>query len=165
MHYSTVTRPSYICSYKIYAEGFAWSVSLKYILSCGSVSLIIDPQYEDFFSRALVAGETYFPVNLTSMCPSILSAVDWGNIHPSQAEAVGKRGQKLMEDLSMDRVYDYMFHLIVEYSKLQDFKPTPPRSAMEVCTNTVMCFADDRQRELLQKSSSSPSPALPCILP
>nr|UYE91542.1 putative glycosyltransferase [Anoectochilus roxburghii] len=151
--------------YKIYAEGFAWSVSLKYILSCGSVSLIIDPQYKDFFSRGLVASETHLPIDFSSLCPSIMSAVDWGNSHPFLAEAIGQKGQKLMEELSMDRVYDYMFHLIQEYSKLQDFKPAPPRSSLEVCPDTVLCFADDKQRELLEKSSSSPAATAPCILP
>lgn len=27
-----------------------------------------------------------------------------------------RRGQELMRDIRMDRVYDYMFHLLVEYS-------------------------------------------------
>ncbi|KAJ0570168.1 putative glycosyl transferase CAP10 domain-containing protein [Helianthus annuus] len=50
--------------YKIYAEGYAWSVSLKYILSCGSVPLIINPIYEDFFSRGLFPKENYLPIPL-----------------------------------------------------------------------------------------------------
>ncbi|XP_020679085.1 protein O-glucosyltransferase 1 isoform X1 [Dendrobium catenatum] len=145
--------------FEIYAEGFAWSVSLKYILSCGSVSLIIDPQYEEFLSRGLIASENYLPINISNLCPSIMSAVDWGNNHPSMAEAIGIKGQQLMEDLSMDRVYDYMFHLIMEYSKLLDFKPTPPPSALEVC------MADEKQREILEKSSSLPSSTTACTLP
>ncbi|PKA60220.1 protein glucosyltransferase [Apostasia shenzhenica] len=151
--------------YKIYAEGFAWSVSLKYILSCGSISLIIDPQYEDFFSRGLIAKENYIPISLTNLCPSIKSAVNWGNKHPSAAEAMGMKGQKLMEELSMDRVYDYMFHLLVEYSKLQDFKPAIPPSAQEVCVESVLCFAGDQRRELLEKSSSRSASTAPCTLP
>lgn len=73
-----------LCRYKIYAEGFAWSVSLKYILSCGSLSLIISPQYEDFFSRGLIPKKNYWPVSPTNLCPSIKFAVDWGNAHPSK---------------------------------------------------------------------------------
>ncbi|CAN1282312.1 hypothetical protein LINPERPRIM_LOCUS18018 [Linum perenne] len=72
--------------YKIYAEGFAWSVSLKYILSCGSLTLIITPQYEDFFSRGLVPKKNYWPVAPFELCNSIKSAVDWGNSH--QAEVI-----------------------------------------------------------------------------
>lgn len=74
----------FFCSYKIYAEGYAWSVSLKYILSCGSLPLIISPRYEEFFSRGLIPKKNYWPVSPTNLCPSIKYAVDWGNEHPSE---------------------------------------------------------------------------------
>lgn len=45
----------------------------------------------------------------------------------------------------MDHVYDYMYHLIVEYSKLQDFKPAPPSLAQEVCVESILCVADKQQ--------------------
>ncbi|KAF8402652.1 hypothetical protein HHK36_010741 [Tetracentron sinense] len=150
--------------YKIYAEGYAWSVSLKYILSCGSLALIISPQYEDFFSRGLVPRENYWPVSPTDLCWSIKFAVDWGNTNPSKAEAIGKGGQDFMEGLHMDRIYDYMYHLITEYSKLQDFKPVPPSSAQELCMESLLCFADPKQRQILERSTASPSSALPCRL-
>ncbi|TYI73269.1 hypothetical protein E1A91_D07G119000v1 [Gossypium mustelinum] len=151
--------------YKIYAEGYAWSVSLKYILSCGSLPLLISPQYEDFFTRALVPKLNYWPVSNIDLCRSIKFAVDWGNTNPSQAEAVGKRAQHLMESLSMDRVYDYMFHLISEYAKLQDFKPVPPSSAQQVCEESLLCFADDKQKEFLKKSAvTDGSSTPPCTL-
>lgn len=70
--------------YKIYAEGYAWSVSLKYILSCGSVALIISPQYEDFFTRGLIPKQNFWPVDPLDLCPSIKQAVDWGNRHPNE---------------------------------------------------------------------------------
>lgn len=73
-----------LCRYKIYAEGYAWSVSLKYILSCGSLPLIITPQYEDFFSRGLIPKKNYWPISPFNLCPSIKFAVDWGNAHPSE---------------------------------------------------------------------------------
>ncbi|KAK8697783.1 hypothetical protein V6N13_113920 [Hibiscus sabdariffa] len=151
--------------YKIYAEGYAWSVSLKYILSCGSLPLLISPQYEDFFSRALVPKLNYWPVSSINLCRSIKFAVDWGNAHSSQAEAIGKRAQQLMESISMDRVYDYMFHLISQYAKLQDFKPVPPPSAQQVCEESLLCFADEKQKELLKKSAvTTVSPTPPCTL-
>ncbi|CAN6556459.1 unnamed protein product [Malus baccata var. baccata] len=126
--------------YKIYAEGYAWSVSLKYIVSCGSLTLIIRPQYEDFLSRGLIPKINYWPISPNAICPSIKSAVDWALGHQSEAKAMGQRGQDFMESLSMDRVYDYMFHLITEYSKLLDFK------------------------ECLKKSTVYPSPSPPCTL-
>ncbi|KAH9303365.1 hypothetical protein KI387_014948, partial [Taxus chinensis] len=52
--------------YKIYAEGFAWSVSFKYILSCDSPVLVVTPEYYDFFTRGLMPGENYLPVRHTN---------------------------------------------------------------------------------------------------
>ncbi|KAL5580742.1 hypothetical protein UlMin_013184 [Ulmus minor] len=150
--------------YKIYAEGYAWSVSLKYIISCGSPALIISPQYEDFFSRGLIPMKNYWPISTNDLCRSIKYAVDWGNAHPSEAEAIGKAGQDFMESLNMNRVYDYMFHLINEYSKLQKFKPVRPSSSVEVCSESVLCFADPKQKTLLEKSTTFPSLDPPCSL-
>ncbi|KAL9305298.1 unnamed protein product [Arabidopsis thaliana] len=151
--------------YKIYAEGYAWSVSLKYILSCGSMTLIISPEYEDFFSRGLLPKENYWPISPTDLCRSIKYAVDWGNSNPSEAETIGKRGQGYMESLSMNRVYDYMFHLVTEYSKLQKFKPEKPASANEVCAGSLLCIAEQKERELLERSRVVPSLDQPCKLP
>lgn len=151
--------------YKIYAEGYAWSVSLKYILSCGSLTLLIAPQYEDFFTRGLLPKVNYWPVPRTDLCPNIKHAVDWGNSHPAEAAAMGKAGQDYMDTLNMDRVYDYMFHLIMEYSKLQDFKPLPPSSAQEVCIETLLCFAEPKLRQFLEQSATSLASMPPCVLP
>ncbi|KAK6927119.1 Glycosyl transferase CAP10 domain [Dillenia turbinata] len=151
--------------YKIYAEGFAWSVSLKYILSCSSLALIISPEYQDFFNRGLIPKENYWPISTSDICRSIKFAVDWGNSNPKQAERMGREGQKLMETLDMNRVYDYMYHLILEYSKLLDFEPSPPPSALEVCAESLLCHADSEQRETLERSTAFPSAAPPCTLP
>lgn len=82
-----------------------------------------------------------------------------------QAEAIGKAAQDFMESLSMDLVYDYMYHLLTEYSKLQAFKPAAPSSAVQVCAESVVCFADEKQRTWLEKSAAFPSAAPPCSLP
>jgi len=81
-----------------------------------------------------------------------------------QAEAIGRRGQEFMESLTIDRIYEYMFHLIYEYSKLQDFKPTPPPTSLEVCEESLLCFADEKQRAFLRRSTASPAPTPPCNL-
>ncbi|RZC84431.1 hypothetical protein C5167_047216 [Papaver somniferum] len=150
--------------YKIYAEGFAWSVSLKYILSCGSLPLMINPVFQDFFSRGLVPKENYWPVTFSNLCRSIKFAVDWGNANPSKAEEIGKGAQDLMGTLNMERVYDYMYHLINEYSKLQNFKPVPPSTAQEVCMESVLCYANEREKGFLKGSVASPSLSMPCTL-
>lgn len=71
-----------------------------------------------------------------------------------------------MESISMNRVYDYMFHLIAEYSKLQKFKPEKPSSAKEVCAGSLLCFAEQKERDLLERSRVVvPSLDRPCQLP
>ena len=160
--------------YKIYAEGFAWSVSLKYILSCGSMALLIEPRYEDFFSRGLEPRVNYWPVTETGMCESIRDAVDWGNANPGEAELVGRRGQRLVQELRMHAVYDYMLHLLTEYARLMDFRPAapPPSSSsshdapQEACEASVLCLADDKQRRFLEASRAEPAVSdEPCVLP
>ncbi|KAK1412756.1 hypothetical protein QVD17_34253 [Tagetes erecta] len=151
--------------YKIYAEGYAWSVSLKYILSCGCVPLIINPKYDDFFSRGLFPKKNYLPISPENICPSIKTAVEWGNGHLDQAEAIGKSVQDFMESLNIDRIYDYMYHLIVEYAKLLDFKPVRPVSALEECVESLYCFADQNQTHFLGRSAALPSQTPPCTLP
>lgn len=81
-----------------------------------------------------------------------------------QAEAVGRKAQELVEELDMDRVYDYMYHLVVEYSKLQDFKPTPPPASQEMCIESVLCLATCKQKQFLDSSFTSPSSYVPCDL-
>ncbi|XP_052187059.1 uncharacterized protein LOC127797893 isoform X2 [Diospyros lotus] len=151
--------------YKIYAEGYAWSVSLKYILACGSLPLIISPEYEDFFSRGLFPKDNYWPISADNLCNSIKYAVEWGNTHLDKVATMGQAAQDYMGSLSMDKIYDYMLHLITEYSKLLDFEPDPPSSSSEVCDESLLCFADKKQRPFLERSAASPSPAPPCSLP
>ncbi|KAG9134417.1 hypothetical protein Leryth_027405, partial [Lithospermum erythrorhizon] len=152
--------------YKIYAEGFAWSVSLKYILSCRSVPLIITPNYTDFFSRGLVENKNYIKIIPDEgLCRRIKAVVDWGNSHTSAATQLGKGAEALMESISMDRVYDYMFHLLNEYSKLLDFKPQRPPSAVDVCAESILCFADEKQKSFLTRSATHPSSFPPCTPP
>lgn len=155
--------------YKIYAEGFAWSVSLKYILSCGSMALLIEPRYQDFFSRGLEPRVNYWPVTAAApgMCESIRDAVDWGNANPGEAERVGRQGQRLVQGLRMHAVYDYMLHLLTEYARLMDFRPVAPPSpdAHEACEASLLCLADDKQRRFLEASRAEPAVGDPCVLP
>ncbi|KAG6552537.1 hypothetical protein Mapa_005845 [Marchantia paleacea] len=144
--------------YKIYAEGFAWSVSFKYIMACGSPTLAISPKYHDFFSRGLQSYVHYMPVRpseicASKLCPSIKTAVDWAESNPKKAMAIGKAGQEfLRRDLSMNNVYDYMFHLISEYAGLQTYKPLVPETAEEITQNFIMCLAQPQLGSLLQKT-------------
>lgn len=90
------------------------------------------------------------------------------NLRNAQAKAIGKGGQDYMAELNMEHVYDYMYHLIREYHKLQRFKPEKPPSAQEICEGSILCYADDKQKQFLVREfqvSSSSSKNIPCTLP
>ncbi|CAL4921102.1 unnamed protein product [Urochloa decumbens] len=153
--------------YKIYIEGSAWSVSEKYILACDSMTLVVTPKYYDFYSRVLMPLQHYWPVQDDSKCSSIKYAVDWGNSHKQKAQLIGKQASNFIQkELSMDYVYDYMFHLLNEYAKLLRFKPTKPPEAVEVCSESLACQAIDHEKKFMKDSMvRSASDVGPCDLP
>uniref|UniRef100_A0A2P2KD36 KDEL motif-containing protein 1 n=3 Tax=Rhizophora mucronata TaxID=61149 RepID=A0A2P2KD36_RHIMU len=152
--------------YKIYIEGSAWSVSEKYILACDSVALLVRPHYYDFFTRSLVPMHHYWPIKHDDKCRSIKFAVDWGNSHKEKAKNIGKAAsQFIQQDLKMEYVYDYMFHLLNEYSKLLTFKPFIPRKAVELCSETMACPAHGLEKKFMMESMvKGPADSNPCTL-
>ncbi|KAD2805485.1 hypothetical protein E3N88_38862 [Mikania micrantha] len=153
--------------YKIYIEGSAWSVSNKYILACDSVTFVVKPRYHDFFTRGLFPVHHYWPIKENDKCRSIKFAVDWGNNHKQKAQAIGKAASNfIQEDLKMDNVYDYMFHLLTEYSKLLKYKPTIPEKAVELCSESMACSSQGFEKQFMMESLiKSPSPVNPCTMP
>ncbi|CAA2970524.1 O-glucosyltransferase 1-like [Olea europaea subsp. europaea] len=153
--------------YKIYIEGVSWSVSEKYILACDSMSLMINPHYYDFFTRSLLPTIHYWPINKTEKCKSIKFAVEWGNKHMNQAQEIGQTGSKyIQEQLRMQYVYDYMFHLLNEYSKLLKYKPTVPKGAAEVCSETMVCSVEGLQKKFrIDSMVKNPADSSPCTFP
>ncbi|KAL9252286.1 O-glucosyltransferase rumi-like protein [Drosera capensis] len=126
--------------YKIYMEGNAWSVSEKYTLACDSMTLLVNPEFYDFFSRSLVPMMHYWPINEKHVCPSIKYAVEWGNRHQDKAQEISKAGSTyIKEEITMDNVYDYMFHVLDQYGRLLRYKPTVPPEAVELCSETWGC--------------------------
>ncbi|XP_038973762.1 O-glucosyltransferase rumi homolog [Phoenix dactylifera] len=153
--------------YKIYIEGAAWSVSEKYILACNSLTLLVKPRYYDFFTRSLMPLQHYWPVRSDDKCRSIKFAVDWGNSHKQKAQAIGKEASNfIQEKLKMEYVYDYMLHLLTEYSKLLRYKPTRPRKAIELCSKSMACPAKALEKKFMMESMvKSPHDSAPCKLP
>ncbi|KAK7253034.1 hypothetical protein RIF29_37423 [Crotalaria pallida] len=153
--------------YKIYIEGFGWSVSEKYILACDSVTLLVKPRFHDFFIRSLQPLQHYWPIRDNDKCHSIKHAVDWGNIHMQQAQEIGRAGSNfIQEELKMDYVYDYMFHLLNEYAKLLKFEPMVPEGAVELCPEAMACTGSGLEKEFMTESMvKEPSTKVPCTLP
>ncbi|PKI45423.1 hypothetical protein CRG98_034228 [Punica granatum] len=153
--------------YNIYVEGRAWSVSEKYILACDATTLLVRPEYYDFFFRGMIPMEHYWPIRPDNKCPDIKFAVDWGSNHTSEAQKIGEEGTRFaQESLSMQRVYEYMFHVLSEYSKLQRFKVTVPPAAVEICAESMGCPAEGQVKEYVMETLvTSPSSVLPCSMP
>lgn len=77
----------YNIRYKIYAEGWAWSVSEKYILACNSPTLLIPSRWHDFFTRGLIPRRHFWPLRDSQKCSSIEFAVEWGNTHTAEVRS------------------------------------------------------------------------------
>nr|BAJ91645.1 predicted protein [Hordeum vulgare subsp. vulgare] len=154
--------------YKMYVEGRGWSVSEKYILACDSVALVVRPRFHDFFSRGLVPLQHYWPVRGDrGQCRSIKFAVDWGNSHPHKAREIGGNASRFVqEELAMDRVYDYMYHLLSEYARLLRYTPTVPGGAVEVTARSMARGRRGLEREFMVGTAvDAPGSAEPCELP
>ncbi|GJV83470.1 O-glucosyltransferase Rumi [Tanacetum coccineum] len=153
--------------YKIYIEGSAWSVSDKYILACDSVTFVVKPRYYDFFTRGLMPVHHYWPIKKDDKCRSIKFAVDWGNSHKQKAQSIGKAASNfIQDDLKMDRVYDYMLHLLTEYSKLLKYKPTIPKKAVELCSESMACSSQGFEKDFMMESLiKGPAQVHPCTMP
>lgn len=153
--------------YRIYIEGRGWSVSEKYILACESVALMVRPRFHDFFSRGLSPLRHYWPVRGDrGMCRSIKHAVDWGNAHADRAqEMAGNASRFIREELTMDRVYDYMFHLLTEYARLLRYRPAVPRGAAEVTVESMIRGRRGLERQFMVDTlAASASGDGPCRL-
>lgn len=151
--------------YKLYVEGIGWSVSLKYILACDSPVLLVQPKYLEFFTRGLIARKHFWPVPPSNLCPTIKSAVEWGNKHMIEAEELGKEGSRFVrEEVSMARVYDYMLHLLREYASLLDFTPEPGAHLHELCPDAFLCVAPPLELPFYNDSMvHGASQTLPCF--
>ncbi|MCO5575093.1 hypothetical protein L7F22_028890 [Adiantum nelumboides] len=152
--------------YKIYVEGIGWSVSLKYILACDSPVLLVQPRFLEFFTRGLIARKHFWSVPPTNeMCPTIATAVEWGNKHMLEAVELGEQGSRYVsEEVSMARVYDYMLHLLREYADLLDFEPVPGAHLQELCPDAFFCVAPPNELPFYESSMvDHPSESVPCF--
>ena len=72
----------------------------------------------------------------------------------------------ILEDVKMDYVYDYMLHLLTEYAKLLKYKPTIPKDAIELCSETMACPALGLEKKFMMDSLvKGPSNTAPCTMP
>ena len=84
-----------------------------------------------------------------------------------QAQEIGKAASEfIQEELKMEYVYDYMFHLLNEYAQLLRFKPTIPKKSVQVCLELLACSAEGLEKKFLTESMvKGPVDSGPCKLP
>lgn len=84
-----------------------------------------------------------------------------------QAQAIGKASSRfIQEELKQEYVYDYMFHLLNEYAKLLNYKPSIPPNALELCPETMACLAGGNYNKFMMDSLvNSPRDSVPCTMP
>ncbi|GKU88196.1 hypothetical protein SLEP1_g2490 [Rubroshorea leprosula] len=131
------------------------------------MTLYIKSRYHDFFIRGMQPLQHYWPIRDNSKCTSLKFAVEWGNTHPEKAEAIGKAAANFIhEDMKMDYIYDYMFHLLNEYAKLLRFKPKVPRGATMLCAEIMACHESGNWKKFKEESLvTSPRDTVPCAMP
>lgn len=80
---------------------------------------------------------------------------------------MGRAASKFIQDeLKLDYVYDYMFHLLNQYSKLLRYQPTVPPEAVEYCAERLACAEEGPARKFMEESLvQSPKETSPCTLP
>lgn len=72
----------------------------------------------------------------------------------------------MQQELKMDYVYDYMYHLLTQYSKLLRFKPEIPKNSTELCSETMACPRDGNERKFMMESLvTHPAETGPCTMP
>lgn len=89
-----------------------------------------------------------------------------------KAREIGREGSAFIkENLKMDQVYDYMFHLLNEYSKLLRFKPKVPENAVKISPESMADKEQGLIKDYMMDSrvasdgSSSSSSSFQCTLP
>ncbi|KAK2367052.1 O-glucosyltransferase rumi protein [Trifolium repens] len=84
-----------------------------------------------------------------------------------QAHNIGKAASNfIQEELKMDYVYDYMFHLLNSYGKLFRYKPSISDKAVELCVESMVCKAEGREKKFMMESLvKAPSNTNPCTMP
>ncbi|XP_031740971.1 O-glucosyltransferase rumi homolog isoform X2 [Cucumis sativus] len=122
---------------------------------------------EGYGCRSLEPLHHYWPLSDDHKCKSIKFAVHWGNSHKQKAQDIGKTASNfIQQELRMENVYDYMFHLLNHYAKLLRFQPEIPTGAMEVCSETMACPRDGPEKKFMKESMvKTPSLTIPCSMP
>ena len=72
----------------------------------------------------------------------------------------------IQEEVKMDYVYDYLFHLLNSYAKLFRYKPSISVNATELCVESMVCGAEGSVKKFMMESFVKvPANTDPCTMP
>ncbi|GJY16255.1 2-oxoglutarate dehydrogenase, mitochondrial-like protein [Tanacetum coccineum] len=67
-----------------------------------------------------------------------------------KAQSIGKAASNfIQDDLKMDKVYDYLLHLLTEYSKLLKYNSTIPKKAVELYSESMACSSQGFEKDFM----------------
>ncbi|CAM6083080.1 unnamed protein product [Calypogeia fissa] len=91
-------------------------------------------------------------------------AVEWAEASQGEAVRIGEAGREFVRnELSMENVYNYMFHLLREYAQLLKFKPIQEAASL-VTLDQVLCLVEPglHKSTLLQTMKAMPINPVSC---
>lgn len=141
MHVFLCSRPFFsyciitihVCRYRIYAEGSAWSVSIKYGLACGSTMLLIEPVFKAFYDHGLKDGENCLVVpKHPALCENMRDKV--GSISHSSITLIGATCWSPVLALHLSSIATQIKKTVLfdkNYSGQRSFGPRMPASVQK----------------------------------
>ena len=129
-----VTMESH-CSHKylLNFDGQAASFRLKTLFLCGSVVLMVDPLWDEFWYGLLVPWVHYVPVAADGSDADMV--INFLDEHPQWAAAIAENGRQfVLQRLRMEDVQGYWDDLLTRYAKLQKFEPIVDHTLKTVVT-------------------------------
>ncbi|KAK3284861.1 hypothetical protein CYMTET_7512, partial [Cymbomonas tetramitiformis] len=111
--------------YLVYMDGRTFSSAMLPMIPTGALLLFPESPFETLHSRAFRNAGHYLPIDKHAehLCHN---SVEWAEAHPAEAAAKSKAALDWADqNLRMEKVYEYMLHMLQAYAKLQKFKPKP----------------------------------------
>jgi hypothetical protein len=110
-------------AYQIQVDGTtaAWSRMYWQLLS-NSLMLKQDSDNIQWYYQALSPYKHYVPIN--SDASDLIEKIEWAQDHPERVQDIIQRATKFaQQNLAYDDLLYYIYVLLQEYARLQDFKP------------------------------------------
>ncbi|KAL3521530.1 hypothetical protein ACH5RR_019679 [Cinchona calisaya] len=139
-----------------------WAALLKDFKKAEQSSKWVDREKHAYWKGSLLTRDR---VDLAKC--NVSGKQDWNARIYVAARSIGKAASKFVqEEMKMDYVYDYMFHLLKSYGDLFKYKPRIPPKAVQLCLESMACPTSGLKKKYLMESRiKGPSDSPPCSMP